>query len=52
MTNSSEHGFNIVIYSCMHTNPMENDMIHNDNAARLILQKGKCLIFRQNLIRS
>ena len=37
MIHSLENGFNLVLYSCTHNKPIDNDMIHNNNALRLVL---------------
>ena len=52
MVHSLENRFNLVVYSCTTNKRMDNDMIHNDNALRLILQQGMWLIFHQTLINS
>ena len=49
MVHALENGFNLVLYSCTPNKLMDNDMIHSDDALRLILQKGMCLVFHQNL---
>ena len=40
------------MYSSTHNKSLDNDMIHNNNALWLILQKGMCLIHHQNLLHS
>ena len=52
MMHALEYGFSIVMYSGTHDTNMFNDCVHRNHAVRLVLKKGKGVMWHEALYHS